>query len=120
MGTNYYQRTDVCECCNRYKERHIGKSSAGWQFLFRGYKSDKDMPKIISFEDWKKELQLNGKIFNEYEVEIPFVDFVNMVISKKAEKNNHYDYCIKNSLICKLDSNWKDDAGFSFSGEEFS
>lgn len=30
MGTNYYAIKNLCECCNRSDEEHIGKSSAGW------------------------------------------------------------------------------------------
>lgn len=39
MGTNYYLHTDVCKHCKRSADRvHIGKSSSGWPFLFRGYR----------------------------------------------------------------------------------
>ena len=51
MGTNYYHRTNICPHCNRYDERHIGKSSVGWHFNFRGY------DEIKTFEDWKKVLR---------------------------------------------------------------
>ncbi len=34
MGTNYYIRTNICKCCGRYDEQHIGKKSYGWKFSF--------------------------------------------------------------------------------------
>ncbi len=86
MGTNYYHRIDICESCNRYKEKHIGKSSAGWQFSFQGYREDEDIPKIASFEDWKRELQADGKIFDEYGREMSFEEFVEYVERRQTGK----------------------------------
>lgn len=41
MGTNYYLTSKVCPCCKRAKPpMHLGKSSAGWQFLFSGYRPE--------------------------------------------------------------------------------
>ena len=117
MGTNYYHRTNICQCCNRFNERHIGKSSAGWQFNFQGY-NGYEIPNIISFEDWKKELQSDGKIFDEYGRDISFKAFVQMVKSKQSQPNNHYDYCIEQGYI--MDNDWKDIKGYSFTSAEFS
>lgn len=128
MGTNYYQRTDICDCCNRYKEVHIGKSSAGWEFSFQGYIGEENNPKIMSFEDWKRELQADGKIFTEYGEEVSFEDFVKLVEDKKEgqwrEKPNlnHYDYCLSKSKErgYTMTNDWKDEDGHSFTGCEFS
>lgn len=121
MGTNYYHRTDICPHCNRYKERHIGKSSAGWQFFFRGYN---EQVVISSFEDWKRELQAEGRIFDEYGQEISYDDFVKMVEEKQNLKSNlnHYDYCIGEAASRGYDMNndWKDKEGYSFCSSEFS
>lgn len=67
MGTNYYLRTNICECCNRYDERHIGKSSSGWHFSLRIYQYD-DVS-IQSLADWQEEWK-KGKIYNEYGHEV--------------------------------------------------
>lgn len=43
MGTNYYlvRDTDMCASCGENPTAiHIGKSSAGWVFLWRGYRPD--------------------------------------------------------------------------------
>ena len=120
MGTNYYHRTEICECCGRYNERHIGKSSAGWQFSFRGYKGSEQQPNITSWEEWKKELQTHGKIFNEYGKEVSFEEFVNMVEGKQSidTNKNHYDYCKDHGWLAQTD--WKDPEGYSFGSSEFS
>jgi hypothetical protein len=121
VGTNYYQRTNICECCGRYEERHIGKKSAGWEFSFQGYNEDIE---IYSWEDWKKVLKEKGKIFNEYGEEISYEEFVKLVEdSKGGEYNgrlntNHYDYCEKDGCITNND--WKDPEGHSFSLSDFS
>ena len=116
MGTNYYHRTNICECCNRYDEKHIGKSSAGWQFSFQGYVND--IPRIESFEDWKRELLTEGKIFDEYSREISFENFVKLVEGKQSQSKNHYDYCKKEGY--NMDNDWKDKEGYSFTKAEFS
>jgi len=94
----------------------------GWQFSFQGYISFDDNPKIKSFEDWKRELQADGKIFDEYGRELTFKEFVELVESKNAAPNNSYDYCMKDSTTrgYSMDNDWKDEAGFSFSNVEFS
>ena len=125
MGTNYYHRTDICETCKRYKEQHIGLNSAGWEFSFQGYLAEKHQPTIMSFEDWKRELKADGKIFDEYGKEIFFKDFVKMVEDKKGgtfndrPNLNHYEYCKKQAL-CNMDKDWKDPEGHSFTFSEFS
>lgn len=122
MGTNYYHRTDICECCNRYKEKHIGKNSMGWQFSFQGYMGYEENPKIQSFEDWKRELLADGKIFDEYGKEFSLKEFVDLVESKKTAPNHHYDYCMKHSAVRGYDmsNDWKDDNGHAFTSSEFS
>ena len=122
MGTNYYQRTDICKCCNRFKERHIGKSSMGWQFNFQGFDEGYGMPIIRSFEDWKRELKADGKIFDECGQELSFNEFVEFVESKQIEPNNHYDECSKEceKRGYNMDNDWKDDEGYAFTSSEFS
>ena len=125
MGTNYYHRTDICECCKRYKEQHIGKSSGGWEFSFHGYDGEENQPVIMSFEDWKRELQTDGKIFNEYGEEISFEDFVKLVDDKKGgtfndrPNLNHYDYCSEQAFY-NMNRNRKDPEGHPFTFAEFS
>jgi hypothetical protein len=134
MGTNYYYRTDICKCCNRYTERHIGKKSYGWEFSFRGYQ-EYDGVTLKSWIDWKNYFQANyGKVFNEYGDEITIDKFIEIVeksrdlyipfsapeepIKESIKPQNHFDYCQEKGYISHLD--WKDDAGWSFYNGEFS
>lgn len=49
MGTNYYLCFKPCPTCGHSQEqRHIGKSSAGWRFLFHYVKGTTE-----NVEDWK-------------------------------------------------------------------
>ena len=127
MGTNYYFRTNICNCCDRYDEKHIGKSSAGWQFSFQGYSaSNGDDVEITSWEDWKSFILDNtGGIFDEYGKFYYFHEFIKLVEDKQKgtfnnEPNkNHYDY-LKEEGRYSLDKDWKDEEGYSFTSSEFS
>jgi hypothetical protein len=118
MGTNYYHRTNCCDKCDRFDERHIGKSSAGWQFNFQGYED------IKSYEAWLRllwkstKIDKTGKIFDEYGKEIDLDDFVRMVSNKQKEPNNHYDHCENEGH--SMDNDWKDGEGYAFTSSEFS
>jgi len=92
MGTNYYIRTKVpppCECCKRpYEaaELHIGKSSAGWKFNFRGYdgRDADDLPcGIISTAKRWREITSQFQIADEYDRIVPHDKFWKMVESKQ-------------------------------------
>jgi hypothetical protein len=120
MGTNYYHRTNICECCNRYDETHIGKSSGGWTFSFQGFKKayeDDETEEVLSYADWLNRLQSGGKIFDEYGDEVSLDEFMALVEMKKGEKRNHTIYCRTHHP--GLD-NWLDADGHSFSAGEFS
>jgi len=114
MGCNYYHRTAICTECGSFIERHIGKSSGGWQFCFQGYRDI--VPVIRSFSDWKRELEAGGKIFDEYNGEVNLAEFIEFVESKQSEPNNHHDFCGDGNT----DEDWKDTEGYSFSTRDFS
>jgi len=80
------------------------------------------LPVIQSFEDWKEELQTEGKIFDEYGEEISLDDFIRLVESKQAvsSNQNHYDYCIAENRGWDMSNDWKDVEGYSFSSSDFS
>ena len=120
MGTNYYHRTNICKDCNRFNKKHIGKSSAGWQFNFQGYEADEDgNGEIKSWDDWYEELtRLDGKIFDEYGKEIGFQEFTEFVQNKQTERNNHYDHFKEKGY--DMTNDWKDALGYAFTSAEFS
>lgn len=66
MGTNYYVRTPACEnaCahCSESQLIHLGKTSAGWRFLFQ---ANPEWPREDAFTAWKK-LAASGPIEDEY------------------------------------------------------
>ena len=104
MGTNYYHRTLICKHCNRYDERHIGKSSAGWQFYFQGYNGDG--PQIASFERWLMVFDAGGEIFDEYGKKISVDGFLKIVTNRKGKVSE--------------DGQWVDSQGYVFTSREFS
>ena len=130
MGTNYYVATNHCECCDRYDEEyHIGKSSGGWAFSFRGYRPER----LVSWKQWKEFLK-DKIIMDEYHERMDYDSFVDMIETYKAPgyvnpqtgKKNQ----IHNEAGRKTDKNgytwfnpeydWDDDDGYSFSDREFS
>ncbi len=118
MGTNYFARNkkDICKCCGHSKAEplHIGKSSYGWTFNFRGYTESYD-DKIESISDWKAYLAQNHIIIkDEYDDEISYKDFFKMIYDKQKDKNN-----IVHATLYPQ-NNWIDDEGFSFSSDWFS
>ncbi len=127
MGTNYYARVKCCDACGRYDELHIGKSSAGWKFSFRGYKEHD--PPIVSETGWREFLR-TARIFDEYGKEVAYDEFwANAKHPQRANMRDHIDYCLssdrwhdRESVQRRLASGdeWHDDQGNSFSGTEFS
>jgi hypothetical protein len=123
MGTNYYVATNHCECCDRYDEEyHIGKSSMGWAFSFRGYPSER----LESWKQWKEFLK-DQIIMDEYHERIAYDSFVQMIETHKApgyiRENGH-----KNLTHNTADDgewfnpeyDWDDPDGYSFTIREFS
>lgn len=131
MGCNYYLVSKPCITCGSVSERkHIGKSSAGWQFHFRGYP-----PEIVSFSDWVSEFgNLNKEIIDEHHRRISPQDFIDIVYCKKEgmsfcniisnipmnAKEREYLEHNKIDYEYQVLGSWKDNEGFSFTGREFS
>ena len=132
MGTNYYAHIDTCDKCNHpAKVLHIGKSSCGWSFTFRGYASAGSVEEygceIKSYGDWLKFLvEPNVHIVNEYGETVSLDEFVEMVGNKKDSTLRHYDY-VTNPQESKwykpdkeyLKNNWLDANGNSFTDWDF-
>jgi len=124
MGTNYYVKTNECECCKRHDLKHIGKASYGWSFGFHGIKEEG----LVSWDAWKK--YLHGKhIVNEYDDEVDYNWFVDYVeyekspeyVNSSGKRNaSHYDYLKESIWSSRSNEDWVDDAGYTFSLGEFS
>lgn len=132
MGTNFYHQRKKCETCGSTGyQKHIGKSSCGWQFHFRGYRDEE----LISYEQWLKELDNPEKeIVDEYDRLIPLEDFKAMVEMKKDGLNHcnvvlncpmtkkEREYCSerpKTPIGDISERTWKDNEGHPFTDWEF-
>jgi hypothetical protein len=82
MGTNYYvdRPRPCCPTCGQTTSEvvHIGKSSAGWRFQFRGYREEG----LTSAKAWLEFLQ-DKPIVDEYGRHHELTDFVDMIRSKQ-------------------------------------
>lgn len=124
MGTNYYVIKDKCECCKRStREYHIGKSSGGWAFSFRGHPWNK----LTSWQAWKEFLK-GQAIEDEYGDQVPYDEFVKMVESYKApgfrsktgRVNLQHNDEAKKAGWFNPSTDWDDEDGYSFTTREFS
>jgi hypothetical protein len=129
MGTNYYVATNHCECCDRYDEEfHIGKSSGGWSFSFRGYRAER----LVSWQAWKQFLK-NRVIMDEYGERIDYDWFVEYIENEKAPQHTgsdghvnlqHNEQARKPSpsgyTWFNPEYDWDDDQGYAFCSREFS
>jgi len=141
MGTNYYLHFDVCEHCDRSDHvMHIGKSSAGWRFSFRGYRlsesgypdldmiEDAPMKKIQSEDDWRKMIEWatedrGARIKDEYMATKTPEEFWEWVEAKR-DGRSHHEYCLASEYTHEREhgrmDTWHDEKGNSFTGREFS
>jgi hypothetical protein len=114
VGTNYYHHELLCDHCGNECVRHIGKSSAGWTFTFRGYED------VTSYRQWLEKLQGVGYIKDEYGEDVTLEQFVALVESKRNEPNNHALYVrARRGRYGDVDD-YLDEDGHSFSPREFS
>ena len=113
MGTNYYAVSSKPTVCH---PMHIGKSSAGYRFLFHrvnvrdNYFSN---DQLNTFPQWKKfldEQTANGNIviMNEYDEVVSLDEFLKMVEIKQKE-NNPDDFTYSDNID-----------GYRFESGEFS
>lgn len=93
MGTNYYAIQKKPSLHSSVI--HIGKSSAGWKFLFQGYQGLSnplgymyDDININSIDDWKSFLKNDEYvILDEYDDQISYDDFFSLVEDKQSTDN---------------------------------
>jgi hypothetical protein len=88
MWCNYYARENICKCCGRYDDIHIGKSSGWWDFTFHRvdeyvWEEEKHI-KITNRAELEEYLQKGWiSIWDEYDKEITIKDFFSLVDEKK-------------------------------------
>lgn len=90
MGTNYHVKVppcaSACEHCAQAGEIQIGKSSGGWRFLHRAYRSD-FLPApltepVIDRASWLRLLDI-GPIVDEYGREHTRDDLIDLIETKQ-------------------------------------
>lgn len=104
MGTNYYL---VKRKPSIQEPIHIGKSSAGWLFLFQ-YQNLEWLDTPVHWNSYKELKEYLNKyatgkrkpymIINEYDEEVSFKEFIDMVDKKQNDKTclsnkDNFTYC---------------------------
>ena len=79
MSTNYYIRENICECCNRYDETHIWKSSMWRDFTIRHHTE-----KYNSWNEFQNYLK-ERRIFDEYGEEDNVEDLIDFIKQKAID-----------------------------------
>lgn len=129
MGTNYYVAENRCDCCQRYdRTHHIGKSSWGWSFSFRGYREER----LVSWQAWREFLQ-DRQIVDEYGRFIDYGDFCHMIETVKApgfvREDGHQNLQHNEEgrrpndrgwTWFNPEHDWDDPQGYAFCSREFS
>lgn len=98
MSTNYYVETTGCanNCghCAQAVKIHLGKSSVGWQFAFRGYELERMTDVItwpvVDYPSWLHLLDL-GRIVDEYGRECPRSELLELIRNKQGLRS-HKEY----------------------------
>jgi len=107
MGTNYYLHKNICSCCGRYDELHIGKSSSGWKFMFHTDETHKDV------KDWLKEIEdPNAIIIDEYMRTHPVEEFKKLITAKEIYATQE--------RFCVGHDNFRTDGKYDYMNGEFS
>lgn len=101
MGTNYYV---VKNEPTVYNPIHIGKSSAGWKFLFHSvdacdnYISNEPLNTFSRWNEFLKEQISNGNVVikNEYDENVSLEEFLKWVEIQQSENNPDDFTCSEN------------------------
>ena len=122
MGTNYYINKPCPHCGATTGDSpdtlHVGKSSAGWVFLFQQIPGKAD-----NTADWRYLIAKHGKVTSEYGIDLTPEEFWMMVEEKKKAENNrrHLDPKHTKSLIYPpSDFYYTDEEDNDFGKREFS
>jgi hypothetical protein len=92
MGTNYYSLVNVCEHCGREAEKiHLGKSSVGWAFSFRGYNGGEASVVIQNIDQWLEVVRKHDYIVDEYGDKHDTEWFIDVALGKGGR--HHAEVC---------------------------
>lgn len=105
MSTNYYWRHNICSCCRRYDEVHIGhQASLSWSF--EGHFRRQPPFPITSWAEWKAVLSVNaGEVWDECGQQVPVDQFIAQVESAAPEhRRRQYDTYQLSEVSKKVDA----------------
>jgi hypothetical protein len=77
MSTNYEVIVDG-------ETIHLGKSSGGWPFAFRGYPERG----VVDYDSWR-ELAASGRIMAEYGLEVSLAELEDVVVRSRSNRIHH-------------------------------
>jgi hypothetical protein len=103
MGLNYYLRRNYCECCKRYDKTHIGKSSAGYKFLFSTMLGENYSEVMKELEEYKDD------IVDEFGDSVDLEHLKTKIDCKQKEKSHEPSHVF-----------YTDEDGYDFSDYDFS
>lgn len=128
MGTNYYHRSNICECCGRFDEQHICKSMTMFNGVVR-WLDEKPYGFVVtvpSWQDWKARLVAGGEVWDEYGERWDTDQFIERVeVTDADDRGSQHAWIVRNRPELASDGpedsrDWLDADGFSFHGGEFS
>ena len=127
MGTNYYHRTNICECCGRYDERHICKSLVSFEGVVGWTHGGGWAVTVGSWADWRDRLLAEGgEVWAEEAEHIATDEFIKGVEATDPEhRRRQYEWVADHepdriAATPTVDRTWIDADGFSFYGGGFS
>lgn len=128
MGTNFYLHEPPCPTCSRREVVHVGKSSAGWSFGFRGYRHDPDDGPVSplgrpvrSRADWREVFaDKEWQLIDEYDREV--VDPLGWLAERQppSVEQQGWERAHMGAYWRPSEYDWRDAEGFRFYGGEFS
>lgn len=97
MGTNYYAVKNVPTTFECEWRIHIGKSSAGWLFLFQDCEYFHTYPQVVRWLD-DNVRSGNYVLMNEYDEVVSVDDFIELVQKNQNDLHcrnnpNNFEYC---------------------------
>lgn len=116
LGTNYYTK-------HLGKKIHLGKSSAGWKFLF---KADPEWDREKALQLWLKRVMAEtAVIYDEYGDKWPKHRFLALVMERQNQPHDHktYDPAVwgpDKAIFDAYAHEYWEDGGFDFTDHEFS
>jgi hypothetical protein len=117
MGMNYYLRKN--DEVGVEQQVHLGKSSMGWTFSFRGDRANG----VVDFDSWVKRVNVfmkdGWKLTDEGSGDSDFTELLLFIQRKRLEPNNQTLSAKANPDYYNENISWLDEDNNSFTDREF-